>query len=273
MKVLCLAAGLGTRLRPYTEQVPKPMIPFLGLPLFLHALDFLVQATEVTAGVVNLHHRPDQMRNFVNTYGPLLGISKWDFSDESGLLLDSGGAIHKAQVHFEAEPHFWVVNADEFLLPTEASFNLAPMIQAHLSSQAMATLLVTQHSGVGVTHGGAWANLDGQIQCFSKKSVPGLVGWHYVGVMLLSSRIYTCFSGKPQPTNLLYSTLTQAIDDGGRVQIYPADLLWRETGVLADFIKASNDLKSLQHLQKGVGQSLNSRLARLPKFPNLIPLS
>ncbi|MFQ5766151.1 MAG: sugar phosphate nucleotidyltransferase, partial [Rhodospirillales bacterium] len=89
-RAMVLAAGLGTRLKPITDTVPKPLIPIDGRALIDHALDRL-EATGVTEVAVNTHHLADQVEaHLKNRESP--GIT---FSPEPELL-DTGGGVAKA---------------------------------------------------------------------------------------------------------------------------------------------------------------------------------
>jgi N-acetyl-alpha-D-muramate 1-phosphate uridylyltransferase len=103
---MVLAAGLGTRMRPLTDTLPKPLVCVHGRPLLDHVLDRLGEAGVHTV-VVNVHHFADQM------IAHLAGRS-WPrviISDERDTLLDSGGGIRKALDALGPMP-FFVVNAD-----------------------------------------------------------------------------------------------------------------------------------------------------------------
>lgn len=106
-----MAAGLGTRLRPYTEQEPKCLIPLMGIPIAQYAVDQLVQYG-VKNIVANVHHLAD--RASAGLLGLDLGNAKLKISDERSLLLGSAGGIRKALslLTEEANRPFFLVNAD-----------------------------------------------------------------------------------------------------------------------------------------------------------------
>lgn len=89
---LVLAAGLGKRMRPLTDDRPKPMVVVAGRPLIDHVLDRLA-ASGITRAVVNVHYQADVLERHLaaRQRGPALTIS-----DERGLLLETGGALVKA---------------------------------------------------------------------------------------------------------------------------------------------------------------------------------
>lgn len=105
---MVLAAGLGTRLRPITETVPKPLVRIAGKPMIDYVLDSLEEAG-VTRAVVNVHHLADQMLDHLSgrTVPEIL------ISDEREALLNSGGGLAKGLKLLDGDPVF-VMNADLF---------------------------------------------------------------------------------------------------------------------------------------------------------------
>lgn len=105
---MVLAAGLGTRMRPITDTIPKPLVKIAGKPLIDYALDLLKEAGSSRA-VVNVHYLADQMLAHLQHY-PGLDIL---ISDETALLLNSGGGLAKGLKLLPKEPAF-VMNSDLF---------------------------------------------------------------------------------------------------------------------------------------------------------------
>ena len=103
---MVLAAGLGTRMRPLTETMPKALVPVAGRALIDRVLDELV-AAGVEQAVVNVHHFADQMEEHLARRRDL----EIRFSDERGQLLDSGGGIQQARPLIGEGP-FFVANID-----------------------------------------------------------------------------------------------------------------------------------------------------------------
>ena len=107
-QAVVLAAGLGTRLRPITDTMPKPLVPVAGKPMIDYGLDALAEAG-VTRAVVNVHHFADRMEAHLAAY-PRLDIV---ISDERAELMNSGGGLKKGLALLEAGI-VYVMNADLF---------------------------------------------------------------------------------------------------------------------------------------------------------------
>ena len=109
---MVMAAGLGTRLQPFTSLFPKPLAPIFGIPSIQFGFDLLA-STGVQDTLVNVHYHAD---TFLQQVRFLQSKSKLHFSDESQKLLGSGGALRKAKEFFvtkEGAPEpFFLLNAD-----------------------------------------------------------------------------------------------------------------------------------------------------------------
>lgn len=134
MKAMILAAGLGTRLKPFTNSTPKALVPVLGKPVIEHVIEKLKTAgfNEV---IINIHHFADQIVDFVESKNNF-GI-RIEFSDERERLLDTGGAIKKARWFIDEDEPILIHNADIL-----SDVDLAQLYDSHIKSDAMATLVV-----------------------------------------------------------------------------------------------------------------------------------
>ena len=136
MKAMIFAAGLGTRLRPLTDNMPKALVPVAGKPMLERVILRLKEAgfNEIT---VNIHHFGEQIIDFLrahDNFGTEIHIS-----DERGMLLDTGGGIKKARPFLDGQEPFLVHNADIL-----TDIDLTGLYRHHLESDADATLL-TNH--------------------------------------------------------------------------------------------------------------------------------
>lgn len=106
-KAMVLAAGLGQRMRPLTNDMPKPMVAFQGRPLIDHVLDRLASAG-IKEAIVNVHYKPEPLERHLKArkVAPRIRVS-----DERGVLLDTGGGVVRALPHLGREP-FVIHNSD-----------------------------------------------------------------------------------------------------------------------------------------------------------------
>ena len=120
---MIMGAGLGTRMRPLTDDRPKPLITVGGKTLIDHSIDRLA-AAGVRLVVVNLHYKAEMLRAHLAKRHDV----KIVFSDETEKLLDTGGGVIKAMPHFGGEP-FFVVNSDSIWIE-----NGTPVLSAMLTA-------------------------------------------------------------------------------------------------------------------------------------------
>ena len=135
MKAMVFAAGLGTRLRPITDTMPKALVPVCGKPLLYHTVCKLrdVGCKEI---VVNVHHFPEQIVKYLSDND--LGVTV-KVSDESSALLETGGGIrHARELLLPCDEPFLVHNVD-----IVSNLDIA-WFRAQAPSDALATLLVSE---------------------------------------------------------------------------------------------------------------------------------
>ncbi len=135
MKAMIFAAGLGTRLRPITDSIPKALVPVGGVPMLQRVITNLKNAG-FDHIIVNVHHFPDMIINFLKAnqnFGIDIAIS-----DERERLLDTGGGIAKASCLLNGTEPVLVHNADIL-----TDINLVDFYNRHISSNADASLIVS----------------------------------------------------------------------------------------------------------------------------------
>ncbi|MBN1462488.1 MAG: nucleotidyltransferase family protein, partial [Paludibacteraceae bacterium] len=155
MKAMLFAAGLGTRLKPLTDTMPKAMVPIAGKPLLEHVIKKLIAAgfNEI---IINVHHFSEQIVSFLkanNNFGVRI-----ELSDESDLLLETGGGIKKAAAFFDDGMPFLVHNVDIL-----SDVDLCALYNSHVQQNAMASLLVSKRATSRYLLFNAENNLQGWI--------------------------------------------------------------------------------------------------------------
>ena len=137
MNAFIFAAGLGTRLKPLTDTMPKALVPVAGKPLLAHVVEKL-KAAGCKKIVINIHHFGDMIVDYVKSQGNF-GIDIV-FSDERQMLLETGGAIKHAVELLGNEP-FLIHNVDIL-----SNVDIKALWEEHLNSGSAATLLVSKRS-------------------------------------------------------------------------------------------------------------------------------
>ncbi|MBO5921054.1 MAG: NTP transferase domain-containing protein, partial [Bacteroidaceae bacterium] len=120
MKAMIFAAGLGTRLKPLTDTLPKALVPVCGKPLIEHVARKL-QAAGIDDVVVNIHYFADKVEEWVAEKEWIItddkkvleeGNMRFSISDERALLLETGGAVLHAKQYLEGCGRFLIHNVD-----------------------------------------------------------------------------------------------------------------------------------------------------------------
>lgn len=135
---MLFAAGLGTRLKPFTNEHPKALAQVNGKTLLQHNIQYL-QSYGINRVVVNVHHFANQIIDVVNEnkgWG-----SDIIFSDETTEVLETGGGLQKASSLFNEAENIVVMNVDIL-----TNLNITNMFQQHLQSSALATLAVSNRT-------------------------------------------------------------------------------------------------------------------------------
>lgn len=201
-KAMVLAAGLGTRLKPVTDTLPKPLVKVDGKPLIDHAIDRL-EAAGVTEIVVNTHYLADQMEAHLgNRLSPVLQISR----EEE--LLDTGGGIAKALPLLGDGP-FFTVNSDAFWL--NGPYDALERLAATWDDGAMDGLLLL-HSTVdayGYTGFGDF-RVPGGDGVLTRRREGEVSPWLFTGIQILHPRLFEAAPDAAFSLNLLYDRAIEA---------------------------------------------------------------
>ena len=135
MEAMIFAAGLGTRLRPLTNDKPKALVEVCGKTLLQHSIELLIR-NGVTRVVINVHHFAEMMKTYIDRLKYDIDIL---ISDESDLLLDTGGGLKKAVGLFRGKAPIMITNVDIL-----SNIDLQKMLRRHIESKADATLAIRE---------------------------------------------------------------------------------------------------------------------------------
>jgi len=215
---MVLAAGMGTRMRPLTDAMPKPLVQVAGRALLDHVLDRLGDAG-VECAVVNVHHFAEQIISHVAARTrPRIVIS-----DERGLLLDTGGGVVKALPELGDAP-FYHLNADTIWIDGVRS-NLA-RLAAGFEPQAMDALLLLAPTAGSIGYDGRGDFTmapDGRLLPRGERQVTPFV---YAGAAILSPAL---FADAP-PGAFSLTTLFARAAAAGRLYGLRLEGLWMHVG-------------------------------------------
>ncbi|MEJ7750254.1 MAG: sugar phosphate nucleotidyltransferase [Thermoleophilaceae bacterium] len=231
MKAMVLAAGLGTRLKPITFELPKPMVPVLDRPVMAHIVG-LLHSQGFDDLIANLHHYPDTIRDY---FGDRL---TYRHEDE---LLGTAGGVRNVADFFGDEPVV-VVSGDAL-----TDLDLTALVERHKSAGGIATLTVkkvpdTREYGV-VIH-----DSEGRIQGFQEKPEPAeaLSDLGNCGIYCFSPEIFDFFPQKP------FADWAQ--------DVFPVLLENDVPFYVHQIYSYWNDVGSLEELRQGTWDALRGRL-------------
>ena len=191
---MIFAAGLGTRLKPFTDRHPKALAEVGGTPMLGLVISKLKHAG-ITQMVVNVHHFAGQIVDYLKA-NDNFGVTI-DISDESDLLLDTGGGILAARRWLDGGEPFIVHNADIL-----TDFDIVAMADAHSRDKADVSLLTASRKTSryllfdGERDLRGWENIStGELRPASLTSADGLDPLAFGGVHVISPRVFDALEG------------------------------------------------------------------------------
>lgn len=227
---MVLAAGLGTRMRPITDRIPKPLVQVGGRALIDHALDRVADAGVETA-IVNVHYLADLIEEHVRSRrSPAIVIS-----DERGELLETGGGIKRALPLLGTKP-FLLLNSDSLWIDGRKS-NLERFREAWQPERMDVLLLVARCAeSIGYEgRGDFFMDANGRLERRGERNSAPFV---YAGVAILKPQF---FDDTPQGAFSLNCLFDRAIV-AGRLYGLPLDGQWLHVGTPDAIVAAEERL-------------------------------
>jgi NDP-sugar pyrophosphorylase family protein len=232
MRAIILSAGYGTRLWPLTEDRTKPAIPILGKPLVGYVAEY-VAAYGFDEIVVNLHHRPESVRNALgdgNRFGVRLHYV------EEPLILGTSGALDNTREFFDRQT-FLVVNGKII-----TDIDLKAALETHRKMNALATLVLlpnTRRERFSVVE-----TEDGRVTGFAGMPDFGADGpapLMFTGIHVMEPRIFDYI-----PRGVFSDSVThvypQAMANGEVIAAHVANGKWRELSTLKRYLEISIEM-------------------------------
>jgi mannose-1-phosphate guanylyltransferase len=245
MKAMILAAGLGTRLRPLTDNRPKALVEVGGRTLLEITLARL-RTFGVRQVILNVHHFPDMVVDYLqanNNFGMDIEISHEE------ILLDTGGGLKKAawfflerSNHMAEEAPFILHNVDVI-----STIDLERMKQLHVQTKALATLAVQERETSRYLLFDPESRLCGRQ--VGRNQAPELVrptqqvkAWAFSGIHVISPRIFAKMT--EEGTFSIIDSYLRLAAEGEKILAFRADkYYWRDLGRPENMAQAEQDLK------------------------------
>jgi NDP-sugar pyrophosphorylase family protein len=234
MKAMILAAGLGTRLKPVTNDIPKALVKIRDKTLLEIAINNLAR-NGFNEIIINIHHFAEQITGFIKKKNFKAGIR---ISDESDYLLDTGGGLKKAAWFFNDDKPFLIYNVDII-----SNLNLQAVYNHHLNSGSIATLVIRKRVSSRYLlfdkHNllCGWKNVKTEETKTSKQNLP-LTEYAFSGIHVVNTEM---FSLMPDMNKFSLIDLYLNIMDDKKIAGYVDDnSFWLDVGKFAS-IKIAED--------------------------------
>ena len=226
MKALILAAGLGTRLRPFTFFRAKAALPLFNIP-FIHYPLHYCSLNGIQEAIVNLHSHPDSVRKAAGNQYRNIRVS---YSEEPEIL-GTGGAMRKVARQMEEEP-FLVMNSDML-----TDIPLQEVLTFHRDTQADVTLVIMKDARFA-HYGGLYFEGD-PLQLSGFRSGPG-ESYHYTGLQIVSPSVLEHIpEGKKTG---IFTDIYPGIMNEKKIYGFVYHGFWKEMGNLREYLRTSLDL-------------------------------
>jgi MurNAc alpha-1-phosphate uridylyltransferase len=230
---MVFAAGRGTRMRPLTDCVPKPLVEVAGRSLLDRSLDAFAAAGVATA-IVNVHHLADQIVDRLRgRTAPRIVIS-----DERALLLDQGGGIKKVLPLIGDKP-FFICNTDAFWIGARAD-NLIRLAELWDGEKMdVALLLAPREGSVGVDWAGDFhRDIEGRL---TKRRAGETADHVYAGIGIVKPQLFADVSDDVFPLAPFFFRAAEQ----GRLYGAPLDGRWLHVGTMAAIAEAERAVAEL----------------------------
>lgn len=235
MKAMVLCAGFGTRLRPLTDKVPKPLVPLCGIPLLRYNFA-LLQGAGVREIVINTHHLGAEMEKGARKIAAELGL-ELQVSREEKHILGTGGGVKRAQPMLGSGT-FLVMNGDMIF-----DLDLRAAIEAHKQAHAVATMVLAPYPR-GATYGAVEVDKDMNVRRIAGRgsaAEPGLTRTHFTGVHILEPAILSRLPAEGE-SDINRTAYVRLIHEGLKVHGFLQRGYWGDLGAPRSLLKAHLDV-------------------------------
>ena len=232
---MVLCAGFGTRLRPLTDRIPKPLVPLCGLPLLRFNLA-LLKGAGVTAVVINTHHLGVEMEKGARELAAALGLDL-EVSREEKHILGTGGGLRKAAAMLGSGT-FFLLNGDMLF-----DVDLAAALQSHRAAGAVATMVLAPYPR-GATYAAVETDAGMNVRRIAGRGAPvdaGLTRMHFTGVHLVEPELIARLPAEGE-SDINRTAYIRLIHDGAKVNGYLQNGYWGDLGAPRSLLRANLDV-------------------------------
>ena len=232
---MVLCAGFGTRLRPLTDRVPKPLVPLCGVPLLRYNFALLKNAG-VREIVINTHHLGPTMARGAQAIASELDLDL-QVSREEKQILGTGGGVRRAQAMLGAGT-FLLMNGDMIF-----DLDLAAALAAHRKEGAVATMVLAPYPR-GATYGAVEVDAQMNVRRIAGRGAqpdPSLSKLHFTGVHVLEPELIARLPAEGE-SDINRTAYVRAIHDGARVHGFLQQGYWGDLGAPRSLLRAHLDV-------------------------------
>jgi mannose-1-phosphate guanylyltransferase len=235
MKAMVLCAGFGTRLRPLTDKVPKPLVPVCGLPLLQYNLA-LLHGAGVREVVINTHHLGAEMEKGARELAARIGLLI-EVSSEKGHILGTGGGV-RAAAHLLGNETFFLLNGDMLF-----DVDLDAALAAHRAHKAVSTMVLAPYPK-GATYSSVEIDGEQRVRRIAGRGAPaeaGLTKTHFTGVHVMEPEVIARLPADGE-ADINRTAYVKLIHEGAVVHGFLQAGYWGDLGAPRSFLRANLDV-------------------------------
>lgn len=231
---MVMAAGVGSRLNPLTNNIPKPLVPVLNRPV----MDILLEKLSdygIESVIANTHYLAEQIQHRYIKNSPI--NIKFDYIHETELSGTAGG-VKKCEFFFAEDENFLVVSADGF-----HDADLDKIIRSHEESGCIATMAISEVDHAEVCHYGVVVpTKDYTVSEFQEKPKIEEAKSNYIntGIYVFNKRIFE-FIPQNQKYDFAKDVFPKLLEANEKINIYRIQAYWSDIGTIEQYIQSNID--------------------------------
>jgi len=231
MKALFLAGGMGTRLQPLTDKLPKPMVPIMNKPLLERTM-LNLKKCGISEVIISTCYQPEYIKDYFGNGDHLNLKIKYIVEDSP---MGTGGAIKKAEDYFKES--FVVFNSDIL-----SDIDLSKMIDFHKSKQVLATIAVTEVQDPSI-YGVIEYDTRGYVVSFKEKPKPGETSSKSInaGIYIFEPAIFKMIAGN-RAISIEREIFPKLLEKAQKIGAYQSGSYWMDIGTIEKYKQTHKDI-------------------------------